>query len=72
MHLTNYAINKRNEECFEAPTGGGLVEGGEGEVVVVGGHSDGDTGSKRSISSVRYACTNPDAVNKNDTLNLKP
>jgi len=26
MHLTNYAINKHNED-FEAPTGGGIIEG---------------------------------------------
>ena len=51
MHLTNYAINKHNED-FEAPTEAGIVEGEDGEVTG-GGVSDGDSGSKRSISSVR-------------------
>ena len=51
MHLTNYAINKHNED-FEAPSGAGIVEGEDG-AVQFGGGSDGDSGSKRSISSVR-------------------
>lgn len=51
MHLTNYAINKHNED-FEAPSGCGIVEGEDGEINL-GAVSDGDSGSKRSISSVR-------------------
>ena len=64
MHLTNYAINKHNED-FEAPTGGvscGMIDrldgadgdGGEvGEGEGGGAVGDGESGSKRSISSVR-------------------
>uniref|UniRef100_A0A7S4UUV7 Uncharacterized protein n=1 Tax=Guillardia theta TaxID=55529 RepID=A0A7S4UUV7_GUITH len=43
MHLTNYAINKHNDE-FEAPTNGLDEEGRQG---------DGDASSKRSLGSIR-------------------